>query len=401
MITITWPTSVINVPKNDLLLIQSSPTEIRQLDLNEFRLALKSLEDDPEGMTWLKTHNHNPPVSVGGVTLSRVIEILPPYTVTFEDGQYAVNLVGANSNVGDRVNVNQVSVRSANSAGLVTSAAIEFGEYGGAVTVDVVSGVSGTIYPKGTLRMPVNNFVDAHIIADSRGFNQINIVKSSTIGSGADLTGKLVKGLSHIYTEIIIEEAASVANCTFTDCILSGTLDGNNNVENCIVGNVTYLNGHIHNSALAGTIVLGGNADANIVNCSQLNVSTAIPIIDMGGSGQDLIVADYTGNIKLKNLTGNNVVFIGLASGIVILDSTITSGTIQVNGVGELQDHLGNFIPSGMWKGTVTIKNYLMNQDTMAYAVWDEQTSSHTATGSFGEFIQKKLLTVAKFIGLK
>ena len=108
------------MPKTDTTLVQASPTEIRELDLNTFRLALKNLEDD-EGITYPDTHSHSQPVTVGGVTLARVVEIINGYTVTFEDDQYAVNLVGANSNVGDVVNVNQVSVRSANSAGLVVS----------------------------------------------------------------------------------------------------------------------------------------------------------------------------------------------------------------------------------------------------------------------------------------
>lgn len=118
-ISIDWKTKVITVPKADLVSVQTVPTEILQLDLNVFRLALKDLEDNNQGITFLDTHSHNPPVSVGGVELARVLEIINGYTVTFEDGQYAVNLTGANSNVGDVVNVNQVSVRSANSAGLV------------------------------------------------------------------------------------------------------------------------------------------------------------------------------------------------------------------------------------------------------------------------------------------
>jgi hypothetical protein len=117
--TIDWGTSVINVSKDDLILVQAVPTEIRELDLNVFRLELKALEESIAGMPYLKTHNHNTTVNVGGFSLARVINILDPYTVTFEDGQYSVNLVGANSNVGDRVNVNQVSVRSFNSAGLI------------------------------------------------------------------------------------------------------------------------------------------------------------------------------------------------------------------------------------------------------------------------------------------
>lgn len=132
-ITIDWGTLVINVPKADTTLIQASP-EIRQLDLNAFRLALKDLEDSEEGMAYPVTHNHNPPVTVGGVTLARVLEIINGYTILFEDGQYAVNLVGANSNVSDVTIVNQVSVRSANSAGLVQGS-------GGATPGDIAAAV--------------------------------------------------------------------------------------------------------------------------------------------------------------------------------------------------------------------------------------------------------------------
>lgn len=117
-VSINWSTKIIFVSKNYMSVVQTFPTEIRQLDLNAFRLALKALEYEPDGMPYTLTHNHNPSVTVGGVQLAQVIEILEPYTITFEDGQYAVNLVGANSNVADKTNVNQVSIRSANSAGL-------------------------------------------------------------------------------------------------------------------------------------------------------------------------------------------------------------------------------------------------------------------------------------------
>jgi len=48
-----------------------------------------------------------------------VVEIINGYTVTFEDGQYRVTLLGANSNVADVTNVNQVSIQPNNSAGQV------------------------------------------------------------------------------------------------------------------------------------------------------------------------------------------------------------------------------------------------------------------------------------------
>jgi len=124
-ITIDWGTRIINIPKADLAVVQLVPTEIRSLDINAFRLILKDLEDSEDGMLYPATHSHNPPVSVGGTTLARVIEIINGYTILFEDGQYAVNLVGANSNIADVSIVNQVSIRSQNSAGLIQAQEIQ------------------------------------------------------------------------------------------------------------------------------------------------------------------------------------------------------------------------------------------------------------------------------------
>ena len=128
-ISVNWGTKVISVPRADMAIVQSVPIEIRELDINSFRLELKNLEDDPnQGITYPDTHRHAEPVTVGGTALARVVSIINDYTVTFEDGQYAVNLVGANSNIADVTNVNQVSVRSSNSAGLIEVSTTGTGE---------------------------------------------------------------------------------------------------------------------------------------------------------------------------------------------------------------------------------------------------------------------------------
>ena len=85
MITIDWATRIISVPKLDTTLVQAPPQEIRELDVNVLRLRLKDLEDDEEGMPFIRTHNHNPEVVVAGVTLARVVELINGYTVTFEE----------------------------------------------------------------------------------------------------------------------------------------------------------------------------------------------------------------------------------------------------------------------------------------------------------------------------
>ncbi len=117
-IEIDWDTGVIFVPKAVLTVVQTSPTEIYNLDLDFFWRAIRALEDTDDGRPWPRTCDYNQAVTVGGTPLAPVLIITDYYTVTFEDGQYAVNLIGANTNVQDRTNVNSVSVRPQNSAGL-------------------------------------------------------------------------------------------------------------------------------------------------------------------------------------------------------------------------------------------------------------------------------------------
>lgn len=122
MITIDYGnTNVINVPQSYLTLISGT---FYELDTDQFRLDLKAIEDDEVGMAFPRTHTHNTEVTVAGITYARTIEILPPYSVEFEDGQYTVRLVGSNNNIFDVENgilvQNQVQVIPTNSAGLQT-----------------------------------------------------------------------------------------------------------------------------------------------------------------------------------------------------------------------------------------------------------------------------------------
>ncbi len=124
-LTISWGSKTINVPQSYLELVSGVHYK---MDVDLFRLDLKDLEDGEEGMPHLDTHIHNTEVVLGGITYARFIEITNGYTVTFEDGAYYVDLYGANNNILDAINHNQVSVRSSNSAGLIVTAG------GGALT---------------------------------------------------------------------------------------------------------------------------------------------------------------------------------------------------------------------------------------------------------------------------
>jgi hypothetical protein len=119
LLDVDWETYEIYIPQSYLTL---SGGTLYTMDTDQFRLDLKETESSVFGIPHPKTHNHNTSVTIVGVTYSRFIEILPPYTITFEDGQYSVILNGSNNNIwdiaGGVLNQNQVQVIPTNSAGL-------------------------------------------------------------------------------------------------------------------------------------------------------------------------------------------------------------------------------------------------------------------------------------------
>ena len=381
-VNINWSTKVISVDKSELELIQSTPTEVYNMSLNEFRLALKDKEDDLEGITFLDTHSHNTEVLLGGIVYARVLQIINGYTVTFQDGQYAVNLIGANSNVGDNVNVNQVSLRSANSAGLISNQAIEFSSFDGAITIDAdnITGRSkfGTVFPAGTLQQPVTTLAELKLIASSRGFNKVRVVGNLTIKSGQTWSGFSFEGESQLKTVITIENAASVLNCEFSDATITGALDGNSQIENCVIDDLDFVDGFIYKCSLGPSIIeLGTSIVANIFSCYSTVPGNLTPFIDMNSTGI-LALRDYNGGMTLQNYSGSGGHSIDLASGQIVLENTITIGTFVVRGIGKLVDASGNNIYTGTWNSGVTIINELVQGAVLNESlVWSRNSSKN------------------------
>ncbi|MFH1973796.1 MAG: hypothetical protein ABIK13_04315 [Patescibacteria group bacterium] len=423
-ISINWLTRVITVPKADMVLIQLTPTEVRELPINWFRLALKDIEDG-DGMPFQTTHYHYPEVNIGGLVLARVVEILPPYTITFEDGQYSVNLTGANSNIADRVNANQVSVRSFNSAGMTSSPLIEHASFGGGVSIDVVNGTSGTVFPAGTTRYPVNNLAQAKEIASFRGFNTFFVTGSLTIGATDVISGYEFVGqgasFTAAYTTIVLTDGCTTANTTFRDLKISGRQNGECNYHDCVIHELTNTHCKYDNCGLVGPIGKNNagwtvNHSADYVAC---RTNSAWFILDCNASPMTQVFSRLSGKIKIINQTNASArTYVQLHAGQVWVDASCTSGAVTVVGVGLLQND----------SVIVVNSDGLVNGPTIADSVWDEPTADHvtagttgkalidagaagnpwgapvvgnTDAGTFGELVGKKLLTIAKFLGLK
>jgi len=113
--TVSWNEKLILISKDDLEHIGGN---IYMLDINKFKADISDLMDDSDGIVNDTIYLNNPPFELDGVTYARGLKIINDYKIEFEDGNYAVNLIGANSNIASVSVVNQVSVRPFNSAGL-------------------------------------------------------------------------------------------------------------------------------------------------------------------------------------------------------------------------------------------------------------------------------------------
>lgn len=256
---------------------------------------------------------------------------------------------------------------------------IEYASFNGGVTINTVTGSAGTDYPIGTLQEPVDNLADALTIAAERGFNKLYINSDMTLDGNID--NFLIQGESHVNIQVIIASGANASEVTIQECDISGTLDGGTSIERCVITDLDYVNGHIHHSALQGKITLAGNDDALIVDCNQADMNTE-PEIDMGGSGQDLVVVNFSGILHISNMTANSA-GIGLNGGQVVLENTVTGGLIHVSGIGRLVDSVGDDILTGTWNGA-TIINELVSVDYMADAVWNKDITEFNTSGSMG-----------------
>jgi hypothetical protein len=271
----------------------------------------------------------------------------------------------------------QVLKTASSSATLANQAALEHATFNGGVQVDVVNGSSGTVFPFGTALIPVNNMVDAAAIATSRGLGKFFVTGDLTLDDPSlVLDDKVFIGQSANLTTITIDTLADVDNCEFQTATVTGVLDGGTIARECVLLDASFINGFLFQTMLRGTVTLGGGAEANILDC--FGAPGTDPIIDMGGSGQILNMENYNGDIRITNKSGADVVEIGIGSGHVTLEATVTNGAFDIKGVGELTDNS---------TGTTVNTAALINAAAITKAVWDESITTHTGTGTTGNAI--------------
>lgn len=274
----------------------------------------------------------------------------------------AVDDLGAESDAAMPTAFTHLIRTSSSSATLQESAAIQYSSYGGGVTVDIGSSYSGTSFPVGTPQQPVNNMIDALSIAQAKGLSAFFILGDITLDDSLNFEQYSFYGESIDKTTFTIEANADVEKCEFYEGTVQGILDGQTKLKNCLINDINYISGYIELCVLGGTVTLGGASDAYFLDCWAGTKKDNPPVVDMGGSGQTLVLQNFNGAIKIINKTGvNDECNISLNAGMVVLDSTVTAGSVNIMGTGALFDYSN---------GAIVDTSYLVNPLTVADSVW-------------------------------
>lgn len=286
-----------------------------------------------------------------------------------------------------------VTISSSSSATLQELTDIQYSSFENGVSIDVVSGISGTDYPTGTRRQPVDNLVDAKSIATTRGLSVLYITGNITIGAMDNVDGYIMIGQNPELTTMTFTNGCSTVATEIKDCMLDGTLSGDVQIRGCFIGALSGLQGTILNCSLTDTITLGGTSSdlAQFIECYLGTTAVGVITVDMNGDGPTLAMRAYTGGVEVKNKTGNSKVAIDFLSGRLIIDSTVTNGTFFVRGVGEISENSGT--------GITLHDDPLTNPASVSDWSWDETLADHLTAGSTGAKLNEGATSVPKSKG--
>ena len=366
-ITIDWIVSprIITVAKNG--------AESQSISLQDLVDTLRSIEYQADTLAYAYLIDSFGKQALGGGVKVGITLVLNNAKLAFEARPPSTfvqcnisggNLVAIDENGDDMDAVEttaytQIIKTSSSSATLQELLDIQHSSFDGGITIDVIDGVAGTVYPTGTPRQPVSNLTDAQSIAAARGFNKLYIVGDITMDASANLDNYLIYGQSTHFTTVTFTAGCLTDGTEIYEATIQGTLNGHVEISDATVLDLVSLDGCMFRSVLKGEITLTGGTgsdDAQFIDCVDGLPGLGIPTVNIG-SGVSVGFWNWTGGLKLQDKDGSDSVSVNMISGRLVLDSTVTAGTILVKGVGLCENNsvgatvnTAGLVPVGVWE---------------------------------------------------
>lgn len=197
------------------------------------------------------------------------------------------------------------------------------------------AGAAGTTFPRGTALYPSSTVANGITIAAANTLHGLHVDGTHTINT--DISGYNFVGCTGPFAHTLITLAAGVVNtnCNFHHCIITGAANGIAYFETqCILFDLTGVDGFIRDSDLAGTITL---ADPSLGYIDMNNISTqqgpiTIDCINLG-AGDNLRIHNFAGTVTFTNLTAAATIRIYSSAGAnIVAAASCTAGTLELHG---------------------------------------------------------------------
>jgi len=236
------------------------------------------------------------------------------------------------------MNVDQIFV----SHSVVTAAT---GYEGGAVWVDTINGVAGTVDDvNGVAERPSLSLADAITIAASKGFTKFQIVQGSSITLSQTFNNYLFDG--HGWTLDL--NGQDIAGTHFFGAATTGTGTGANpGFHDCEINSISIGTHHFEACSIAGDITVTAAGDIIWDQCYSGVAGLGTPSIDVGGAVGDTSFSNrhYSGGLELKNMGASGTDNVSLEGvGQYILNANCTGGTLAVRGSFKKTDNSGGAV---------------------------------------------------------
>lgn len=231
-------------------------------------------------------------------------------------------------------------------------------DYGSIITIDSLLGISGSEYPVGTPAVPVNNISDAIAIAESRNIHELHIFGPVTFD--VDVEGYEIIGGNLL--NIITASGVSVANTTFKQCFLQGTMSGRCAGDNIILGDVVGLEGYFQHTGFQSNITIPDGVTCDFIDCFSLVPGNGSPELFLG-SNQNISIRRYSGGLSFNNCNTGTTITAEYTGGDCKIQPSCVGGEIEVRGITKLSNNTG---------GTTIGKNGIVNE-----MVWNSDVSGN------------------------
>jgi len=217
-----------------------------------------------------------------------------------------------------------------------------YSSFQGGVWVDPINGyedVGTDNLPNGNTERPVKYVELAVEIAKDRGFRTIHVLEDIELGEGVDIKGMKLIGVSHSNTDLTVLPECECHLTIFESFNIEGTLDGGSEISRCVIGDLDFFEGHIHDSVLRGVVKLSSTLTGHAIldNCNALDIGSP-PTLDVNGSLMNVTMPHWSGPLIISNVTEDIKVGLGVDAGKIVLLPSCVNGHIAASGAGNMDN---------------------------------------------------------------